>query len=74
MRDPKLDPRPGDVFGKGGGTAEIMTADGMSFGWRWAGLPKFAPPMPPVHSDWRPGFRKWAATAEVISRAEDATC
>lgn len=68
--DARRDPQPGDVFEKGGGTAEIMAATETSFGFRWGGLPRFSPPMPPVYSDWSPSFRKWAATAEVLKVAQ----
>lgn len=71
MRDPRVDPRAGDVFVKGSGRAEITRATGMSLVFTFEGRFSDCIPMKAWNEEWVPSFREWAKDATVIHRAED---
>lgn len=72
-RDPRLDPRPGDVLAKGESKVHVCRAGISDFGYSFEGNGKDMPPMVHWSDDWRPSWRKWAANAKIIQRAEGST-
>ena len=72
-RDPRTkadairEPREGDRWQKGGGTAVL---DG-SGGFSWDGPAWAMPPLTPWHAPWMDAFRRWAKNAEFIGGANE---
>jgi hypothetical protein len=71
-RDPRIDPKPGDVLRKSASTVTIDRISAHGVTYTFDGLPSEMPPMTRWDRPFLPEWRKWAATAEVISRAEDS--
>jgi hypothetical protein len=70
MRDPRMDPRPGDRFKKRESTATITGCSGEHLAFTFCGKLSDAPPMVAWYEPWLPSFRDWAKDAEVIQTAD----
>jgi hypothetical protein len=64
QRDPRVNPRSGDVLRKGASTVEVTTVT-YGFGFRFFGQSKDMPPMPEWDKPWKRAWRKWAKDATV---------
>lgn len=70
VRDPRKNPKAGDVFRKGAATVEILCCLGGSFSFRLEGDVSQSPPFTDWDRPWMPPFVKWASDAEVIHAAD----
>lgn len=67
MRDPRVNPRPGDVLRKGESVVEMIKCDRGNYQFRFAGIMRDCPRMHSWDDDWLAEFRKWASDAEVVN-------
>ena len=73
LRDPRRDPKPGDVFRKQSAIVSIDRSDKCSFIFRANGwCDDMALLLPCWNEPWLPLFRQWAKGAEVLHVAEGA--
>lgn len=68
-RDPRVDPRPGDVFRKRRSTVTIDHATGEALRFTFDGNIRDMPPLTSWYDDWVEPWRKWAKDAEVVDAA-----
>jgi hypothetical protein len=66
-RDPRIDPRAGDVVSSVGLPCTVTAATRMSVEYE-------TPDYPVARQVSRGAWRRWAAEAKVIKRAEDSSC
>ncbi len=66
MRDPRVDPKPGDRFRKGESVATIVQYSGVTLSFTFCGRLCDSPPMVAWNQPWLPAFRRWAKDADVI--------
>ena len=69
-RDPKIDPVKGDILRREKQTVEITEVN-RHFGFVFDGSPMPVELLTPWNRPWKPTWRKWAATAEVIKRGDE---
>lgn len=71
MRNPRIDPAPGDRFWKGESVTTIVTAKEGNLSFTFCGKISEAPPMVAWDKPWLPSFRKWAKSADVVEAIND---
>ncbi len=71
-RDPRIDPRPGDVLRKKTSTVTLTRCEPNTYCFEFSGLGCDIPPLTAWQDEWLPEFRKWARDAEVVIAAPEA--